>query len=72
MAQYKVTRVYTIAAASKADALKALTASGYDTEYLDTVYIREVEQEKPKGFVQIAKEQVFGTAPQQSNSGKSG
>ena len=70
MAQYKVTRVYGITAASKAEALKALSESGYDTEYLDTVYIREVEAEKPKGFIQTAKEQVFGTAPQQSVNGK--
>ena len=72
MAQYKVTRVYGITAASKAEALKTLSASGYDTEYLENVYIREVEGEKPKGFIQTAKEQVFGTAPQQSANGKSG
>ena len=72
MAQYKVTRVYSITAASKAEALKALSASGYDTEYLETVYIREVAQEKEKGFIQIAKEQVFGSTPQQSPNGKSG
>ena len=70
MTQYKVTRVYSITAASKAEALKTLSESGYDTEYLETVYIREVAQEQGKGFLQIAKEQVLGTPPQQPPNGK--
>ncbi len=58
MKSYKVTRVYTLEAESKADAMAKVAADALG-EYLSFISVYET-QEKRGGFGKALKDQVFG------------